>query len=541
LIAMRRLAAVAALCLASACAGTGTEPAATPASVASTGVTTTTAPAGTTAAPPPTTAPAGAVLGPEVIGTSVEGRPIEAWTIGDGPGRVYVVGSLHGDERPAALASPALLEALVVDPPPGVTVRWVVDGNPDGTAASTRDNAAEVDLNRNWPAPDFVATESHGPEPLSEPETIALAADLDSFDPVLVVALHAAREGPFTDPDGPATGAAHAFAAGASRSGRTWEVVPQVAWPTPGSLGTYLAESAHLPVVTVEPNRWDDPAAVVGEMEAGMRALLAAVAGPASGGRAPVCADHAIGLSCSGLRRALDDVTGSGVSGAWAFLVKEMGGPVLAARDGDTAYYPASAVKVLHAAAVLSSDLDLDSEIPTATGCEPPADGPPMTVRALLEAMLVESDNAATNALQFHLGTDAMAAVADAAGMVDTDVHHAFGCGGPANAPANRTTSADLVSLLEAAVDGGLLPPGPSLLDAMADESLRVGAPPGWRVVVKDGVFEDIRTVTGVVEIPGDTDARRIAFALLATGVDQPVAWTIDGWVVALVAALAAD
>jgi len=496
-------------------------------------------PRATTPSTAPATTPAGpSVAGPEAIGASREGRPIEAWTIGDGPARVYVVGGMHGDERPAAGASPALLDALTTDPPQGVTVRWVVDANPDGTAAGTRDNAAGVDLNRNWPSPDFVAGPSHGPEPLSEPETAALAADLEAFDPVLVVALHAAREGPFVNYDGPGSQAARAFAAAASEHGRTWEVVPDLAWPTDGSLGEHLPTTLHLPVVTVEPSRWDRAGQVLGELESGLRGLFAVVAGPSDAPRTADCADHAIGLSCSDLRRSLDEVVaGADVSGSWAFLVKEVGGGVLAARFGDARFYPASVIKVLHAAAVGRSDVEPGTAIPTATGCEPPADGPPAAIGDLVTAMITESDNAAANAIQFHLGTGALAAAAEAAGMTDTTVHHAFGCGGPSNEPANHTTAADLVSLVEGIADGSLdsLPMG----TAMVDVSLRSDAPPGWRVLAKDGFYGPIRTVAGVVQVPRPgTGTRHIAFAFLATGVGEPVEWTLDGWVAALVHSL---
>jgi hypothetical protein len=536
---MRLLLAALALLLVAACSPGGTSPSTSaPAPVTDAGTATpSTAP--TTSPGPPTSDPGTAVVGPEVIGSSLEGRPLEAWTVGDGPARVYVVGGIHGDERAAAGASPDLLAALAADPPPGVTVRWVIDANPDGTAAGTRDNAAGVDLNRNWPAPDFVAAPSHGPEPLSEPESAALAADLEAFDPVLVVAFHAAREGPFVNYDGPGSEAAHAFAAAASEVGRRWEVVPALAWPTTGSLGTHLSGTLHLPVVTVEPSRWDRPDQVLGEMEAGLRSLLSAVAGPSSPSRASACADHAVGLSCSDLRRSLDGfVGGADVDGSWAFVVKEVGGGVLAARFGDAQFYPASTLKILHAAAVGRAGLEPGTAIATATGCEPPADGPDATVGALVTAMITESDNAAANAIQFHLGADALGAAATEAGMADTHVHHAFGCGGPDNEPANHTTAADLVSLVEGVADGSLgsLPAATALVDV----SVLTGAPPGWRVLAKDGFYESVRTVAGVVDVPGPGGTRRIAFAFLATGVGEPVAWTLQGWVAALVETLAA-
>ena len=85
-----------------------------------------------------------------VIGRSVLGRPIVAWSFGPDRARrkVLVVGCIHGNEC-AGLSITSKLRATRV--PKGVQLWLVPEMNPDGTAADTRQNGHGVDLNRNFP------------------------------------------------------------------------------------------------------------------------------------------------------------------------------------------------------------------------------------------------------------------------------------------------------------------------------------------------------------------------------------------------------
>jgi len=85
-----------------------------------------------------------------VIGTSVQGRPIVAWTFGSAHAKrkILVVGCIHGNECAGLAITSALRRAPV---PNGVQLWIVPEMNPDGTAAGTRQNAHGVDLNRNFP------------------------------------------------------------------------------------------------------------------------------------------------------------------------------------------------------------------------------------------------------------------------------------------------------------------------------------------------------------------------------------------------------
>jgi protein MpaA len=132
-----------------------------------------------------------AVIGVRRIGTSVRGRAIRAYHLGDPDARVtaVVLGAMHGNERAGIRVVRALRRGA---PVAGVDL-WVIPTiNPDGVARDTRGNARGVDLNRNfghhW-APLTGSTYS-GPRPWSEPESRALRRFLDDVRPRLMVSFH---------------------------------------------------------------------------------------------------------------------------------------------------------------------------------------------------------------------------------------------------------------------------------------------------------------------------------------------------------------
>ena len=173
------------------------------------------------------------------VGHSVDSRDIRSMRFGDGPLRVLLIGSIHGDESEGLSIIDDLVEALdAPDVRALATVRVLRDVNPDGSARGLRTNANGVDLNRNWPASNFSPASTRGPAPLSEPETRAAHAAYLAFDPHLVVVFHSTHRGPFVNHDPPdAGGLAHTFARAAGATDSRWHVVGDMGYETPGSLG----------------------------------------------------------------------------------------------------------------------------------------------------------------------------------------------------------------------------------------------------------------------------------------------------------------
>ena len=142
-------------------------------------------------------APASAAVEPvttrEVVGTSVEGRPITVVrrTSEGATRRVLVIGSIHGDERAGMRVVRELVRRAQL--PADLDLWLATTVNPDGTADDRRTNAHGVDLNRNfpyrWGSSPRGATWS-GTGPMSEPESVALRTLVQRIDPALVITFH---------------------------------------------------------------------------------------------------------------------------------------------------------------------------------------------------------------------------------------------------------------------------------------------------------------------------------------------------------------
>jgi len=150
----------------------------------------------------------------EEYGRSRDGVPLRVFMPErNGPVAGLLTAAQHGEEADAALLVRRLLERV-----PGTETRWAVIPvlNPDGLLAGTRQNAAGVDLNRNFPAATWEPGEtftyppgidpeirvlanrtnrsSTGAHAGSEPETKALTALIERLDPPLVVDIHSPLE-----------------------------------------------------------------------------------------------------------------------------------------------------------------------------------------------------------------------------------------------------------------------------------------------------------------------------------------------------------
>lgn len=122
----------------------------------------------------------------EIIGYSVENRPIHQFTIGTGKTRVLMWSQMHGNESTTTKALFDFLNLLHSDHPAAknllrdFTFCCLPMVNPDGAKLYTRENAAKIDLNRDANA-------------LTQPESKALRFAFDTFKPHYCYNLHDQR------------------------------------------------------------------------------------------------------------------------------------------------------------------------------------------------------------------------------------------------------------------------------------------------------------------------------------------------------------
>ncbi len=120
------------------------------------------------------------------IGTSVLNRPIHSLTIGNGVTKILMWSQMHGNESTTTKAIFDLLNFL--NEPSEVTTTILRNCtlciipmlNPDGSEAYTRENANEIDLNRDA-------------QTRSQPESVVLRTIYDAFQPDFCFNLHGQR------------------------------------------------------------------------------------------------------------------------------------------------------------------------------------------------------------------------------------------------------------------------------------------------------------------------------------------------------------
>jgi hypothetical protein len=170
-------------------------------------------------------------------------------------GRVLLFGGIHGDELSSVSIVFRWMEILNRHHSGLFHWRVIPALNPDGLLLQPpqRMNARGVDLNRNFPSPDWHSEAPAyweqrtgknprrypGPAPLSEPESRYLAEEIESFRPDVIVAVHAPLE--VLDFDGPPEPP--------RKLGSLW-LDPMGTYP--GSLGRWAGLHLGLPIVTIE-------------------------------------------------------------------------------------------------------------------------------------------------------------------------------------------------------------------------------------------------------------------------------------------------
>ena len=180
---------------------------------------------------------------------------------------ILFIGGVHGDEPEGVWLAEAFLnwlqsESLKRHAPRknNTSARtlwprqpWVLIPclNPEGYSVNERTNASGVDLNRNFPSPDWSPEAKApryypGPQPGSEPEVQGALRALDLYKPKLIIHFHSWK------PCVVYTGGPGATVAQLLSEHSGYPYHEDIGYPTPGSLGQYGWLSLQTPVICIE-------------------------------------------------------------------------------------------------------------------------------------------------------------------------------------------------------------------------------------------------------------------------------------------------
>lgn len=181
----------------------------------------------------------------EILGYSVQNRPIELITLGNGPDTVLIIATIHGDEDAGTPLVYHLIEKIKATQSllEGRTVLIMPLANPDGFTLRTRYNASKVDLNRNFPAENRINNKINGPRGLSEPESVILHNLILIHQPARIVTIHQPLY--CLDFDGPADDLALSMS-------QYCPLPVKKLGSRPGSLGSFAGVEQKIPIVTME-------------------------------------------------------------------------------------------------------------------------------------------------------------------------------------------------------------------------------------------------------------------------------------------------
>lgn len=199
-----------------------------------------------------------------VIGSSVQGRSIVAYSFGSGSKTILFTAAIHGSEPSSystMMAWVKHLQAYGDIVPADKRVVVVPNTNPDGIAVGSRNNSRNVNLGRNFPTHNWQASietasgtlpTGGGNSPGSEPETAALMALTRQLRPRLEISFHAQGSlvGANKFGDSVAIGDIYAKTVGYRTMFYNAEAV--MGYPMTGEYEDWMGEQMGIPAILIE-------------------------------------------------------------------------------------------------------------------------------------------------------------------------------------------------------------------------------------------------------------------------------------------------
>ena len=199
-----------------------------------------------------------------VIGYSVRGRPITAYSFGSGS-TVLFTGGIHGNEASTVTTMQAWVQYLQANAgsvlPAGKRVVIVPNTNPDGIASGSRNNANNVNLGRNFATANWkadietangVLVNGGGTSPASEPEAAALAALTRQLRPRLEVSFHSQGRLVGANKFGDSVAIGNTYAQTVGYATMFYNAEAVMGYPMTGEYEDWMGEQLGIPAILIE-------------------------------------------------------------------------------------------------------------------------------------------------------------------------------------------------------------------------------------------------------------------------------------------------
>jgi len=186
-----------------------------------------------------------------LFGRSQNGLAIDAMSFGSTGKHVLILGGVHGDEIEGVALAKFLIAELIESFDVPLTVTLVPCLNIDGFLAGTRQNANDVDLNRNLPTADWNPSAFNdryfpGGSANSELENKALVEFIKTQSLDFILSLHSFSRSLLN-----VNGNCEPMS-GFISDVTGLPIEESIGYPTPGCLGTYAGLERSIPTITYE-------------------------------------------------------------------------------------------------------------------------------------------------------------------------------------------------------------------------------------------------------------------------------------------------
>lgn len=170
--------------------------------------------------------------------------------------KILLIGSIHGDEKAGILLSVKVLNEIFAGRLNKNTLICIPAANPDGNMLNTRTNSNKIDINRNFPAANWVLVDSAtmkkdkkrywgGMATASEIETRFILKVDSIYNPSAIIILHQFLD--CVQYDGTGRPLAE-FIAGITGQ----KLLDNIGYKTEGSIGSYFGDDKKKEVITIE-------------------------------------------------------------------------------------------------------------------------------------------------------------------------------------------------------------------------------------------------------------------------------------------------